>query len=510
MAILVRAMQVLIDSAPWLVVGAFAASWMRNMVGRKSTRAIFGGTVGWKNVLFGWCWGMLLPVCSLGVIPVIREMHQAGVRGPALVAFAMSAPLFNPLSVLFGLTLADPIAVIVFAFANLLTVSVIAAVVGILMREDSSVIEAKSENFQMVNPGIFRSIAVIQDASTDLIGQNGLWVIIGIMMSATMSTLLPHGFLSSDMEVTNSWAPMLMAVVMFSIYSGPLQVMGQVGSMFQHGNSVAAAFSLMIFGAGMNVGLFVSLWNLLGKRVVIIFIAVALAVTIALSFLVGNFLQPSDVIPLGHTHAFDVYTNPWPEFSNSDWTHARSLIEQHYQGFDFGGGWILFGLLLIGFGTRVANANGRLDTWLRKSRVEIRHRDIHLPQNVLVILGVAGLISFSILGCFLYYPPKDKVLDDMKYFNTEAVSAAKTGEWDSAMKWILFQDDLARRLEVGIWLRERDVPDFLRIKGKIYREYLDELRHEIEDQDLEHSKITAMKAHTAFRRLYRAYSEDGN
>ena len=47
---------------------------------------------------------MLMPVCSLGVIPIAREMRRSDLRGGDL-AFAMTAPLFNPLSMLYGLTL---------------------------------------------------------------------------------------------------------------------------------------------------------------------------------------------------------------------------------------------------------------------------------------------------------------------------------------------------------------------------------------------------------------------
>ena len=47
----------------------------------------------------------LLPVCSIGVIPILREMKRIGIRPGAITAFALSAPLFNPLSLMYGLTL---------------------------------------------------------------------------------------------------------------------------------------------------------------------------------------------------------------------------------------------------------------------------------------------------------------------------------------------------------------------------------------------------------------------
>ena len=46
-----------------------------------------------------------------------------------------------------------------------------------------------------------------------------------------------------------------MAVVGPLIYVTPTNVMMQLGSMFNHGNSVGAAFALLTIGAGVNAGL---------------------------------------------------------------------------------------------------------------------------------------------------------------------------------------------------------------------------------------------------------------
>jgi hypothetical protein len=39
------------------------------------------------------------------------------------------------------------------------------------------------------------------------------------------------------------------------VYATPMLAMTQLGMMFQHANSVGAAFVLLILGAGMNLGL---------------------------------------------------------------------------------------------------------------------------------------------------------------------------------------------------------------------------------------------------------------
>ena len=71
---------------------------------------------------------MLLPVCSLGVIPIAREMRRARISGGAILAFAMTAPLFNPLSMLYGLTLSAPFVILSFAFCTMVIVTAVGAI----------------------------------------------------------------------------------------------------------------------------------------------------------------------------------------------------------------------------------------------------------------------------------------------------------------------------------------------------------------------------------------------
>ena len=120
----VRLIQSLAQAAPFILTGFFIAAVFRRFIGYEKLRQLFGGSE--MSALFkAWVIGMLLPVCSLGVIPVIVEMRRAGIKGGTILAFAMSAPLFNPLSLLYGLTLSEPIAILSFAACSLVIVTVV-------------------------------------------------------------------------------------------------------------------------------------------------------------------------------------------------------------------------------------------------------------------------------------------------------------------------------------------------------------------------------------------------
>ncbi|MCU0880393.1 MAG: permease, partial [Pirellulaceae bacterium] len=64
-----RLIQALLLAAPTILVSLIVAGVLRRLFGQENTRRIFGGS-GWKSLVQSWALGMLLPGCSLGVIPI--------------------------------------------------------------------------------------------------------------------------------------------------------------------------------------------------------------------------------------------------------------------------------------------------------------------------------------------------------------------------------------------------------------------------------------------------------
>ena len=87
-----RFWQVLIYSSLWILIGCFIAAIFRRMLGSEKVCRIFGNETRWGLVI-GWFIGMLLPVCSLGVIPIVRELHRSGVKRGTIVAFGLTKPV---------------------------------------------------------------------------------------------------------------------------------------------------------------------------------------------------------------------------------------------------------------------------------------------------------------------------------------------------------------------------------------------------------------------------------
>ena len=302
---LVRFVQGIAAAAPTLAVGLFIAAVLRYYLGQSSTKRLFGGESLWA-LPQAWLVGMLLPVCSIGVIPIIREMRRMGIRPGAITAFALSAPLFNPLSLLYGLTLSRPYVIVGFAFGSLLVVTVL----GLIW--DRFAAPLGDATNRVGNPIGLRRLGVSAlFMGRELCGASGVLAVVALGGLCLLGGILPHGALQSSVEQLDPLAPTKMSLVAVPIYATPMLTMSQLGMMFAHGNSPGAAFALLLLGTGINLGTLFWIGENFGWRSTLIWFSVLIVVVLCVSYTIDRPLIPPGVEPAGHTHAFDVYTNPF-------------------------------------------------------------------------------------------------------------------------------------------------------------------------------------------------------
>ena len=139
----------------------------------------------------------------------------------------------------------------------------------------------------------------------------------------------------------------------------------------------------------------------------------------------------------------------------------------------------LGGLVVLGIVFRMVELRWDLSSWFKSREETPSDWDIALPPWIIGLVACAGLVALSVVGTFIYYPPPESLLDDLSAINANCVVAANSSDWEGVEKWVPFCDDLSRRLEVGVFLREGSVSEFKRAKAKVYREKLDELRDNI-------------------------------
>jgi uncharacterized protein len=186
---------------------------------------------------------------------------------------------------------------------------------------------AKPGDEPMPAPGLKRLAAVVVAAAREAVSPTMGYVLIGLVFTGLLAGLLPHGCLGTTMRHDNWQSPLLMTAIALPLYSGPLQGMMRLGLMFEHGNSVGAAFALFELGIGINLGLIVWLMTLFGWRRVLVWLALICGVTLILAYGAEQSLYFAHE-EASHTHAFDEWTSPFSSGSSVDWQVVRDKLLQ--------------------------------------------------------------------------------------------------------------------------------------------------------------------------------------
>lgn len=512
-----RFVQAVTSASPFIVIGFLVAAVFRVQLGASTTRRLFGEAADpaapraskWQPLLRAWAIGMLLPVCSLGAIPIARELKRIGLPAGTILAFAMTAPLFNPLSLLYGLTLSEPIAILGFAGCSLVIVTVLGYAFDRIFpgQAEAAALE------ESIAPGWRRIVANGTSMLRDMVSVSSTYILIGLLGVSLLGAILPTGSMQVSLEADDPMAIPRMLGMAIPVYATPMLAMSQLGMMFSHVNSIGSAFVLLVLGAGMNLGLLAWMIRQYGLGKSAVWFALLIGVVVVLAYSVDKPLTPKGVEPAGHTHAFDIYCRPFrPGDAPKPVEFVTTKLERSVQPYEWQTTYVLAALLAAGLLLRLVDRQRKLDHWLASAEVIRGKYDVWIPPSILGGAVLLILIALSVVGCFAYYPPAEEVFEEMTIARGEALSGAISGDVEHAVYWISVFDDWTRKLEVGTYLRTGNVTEFQRMKGWILREKLELLEHEVEDltgaaplgSPVRHLTTDVMSSYSRLRTAYNA------
>ena len=499
----VRFLQAVSQAAPFILTGFLVAAVFRKFYGPRRTYELFGENRR-SGLLRAWLIGMLLPVCSLGAIPVARELKHAGLSGGTILAFAIAAPLFNPLSLLYGLTLSEPFAILSFAGCSLAIVTLL----GMLWDKLFPGTEDSIPDEDPPSYGVRRIVAVALAAGKDITSASSVYILIGLIGVSILGIVLPPGAMQDSFNHDDPIAPLRMSAFAIPVYATPMLAMSQMGMMFQHANSVGAAFVLLALGAGINLGLIAWMFRGFGVRRTVVWMCLLIATTVGLGYAVDGPLFPKDIQPAGHTHTFDIYCRPLTQAGVSATGYLAEVQVQLDRGieiFEWHALKMLVGCLFAGLVLRIVDRNGKVQRWIDAGQDSQLKGDLVIPAQVLGGVALLAMVAVSVIGCYAYYPPPSIVLAEVHVAKGEALHAAITGDTEHATYWIEIYDEWSRKLEVGTYLRYGEVSDFHHWKARLLREQLELMEHAIEDSDPDETRQWVAKLQRTHSRLNKAY-----
>ena len=109
--------------------------------------------------------------------------------------------------------------------------------------------------------------------------------------------------------------------------------------------------------------------------------------------------------------------------------------------------------------------------------------DVTVPAPVLGVVLVCGLVALSAMAAYVYYPDRETCVRELQVVAAETNSAVLDRDRRRAEVWITTWEELVRRAEVGIWIRDGRVDEALILASSRLRDRIEALEHAVMDAD---------------------------
>jgi uncharacterized membrane protein YraQ (UPF0718 family) len=266
------------EMSPYLLFGFLVAGILSVWVSQELVERHLGGRGLWpliKASLFG----VPLPLCSCGVIPVSMSLHKHGASKGSTIAFLLSTPQTGVDSIFVTLSLLGPL----FAIFRPLVAFATGIVGGIGVDffnapkesepaqktkcTDQCCSEEKTES-KIVRAARYGFITLPRDI--------GRPMLIGLIVAAAISALVPDGFFAEKLG-TGIFAMVVMMFLGIPIYVCATASIPVAAALILKGLTPGAAIVFLMTGPATNAASFATIWKILGRGTAITYIVTVAA-----------------------------------------------------------------------------------------------------------------------------------------------------------------------------------------------------------------------------------------
>ena len=450
-----RIAQAMVAAAPFLVAGVVAAGLLRGMVGATRVRAILG--VGhWTGPLRAWALGILLPICSLGAIPVAREFRRAGIPSGTVLSFVLVAPVLNPVSIIYGLSHIEPSMLALFAIGTFCVSVGVGLVWNRVVSARRDAVPEGSEDAPA--DSVARLVVAGDTAARALVGPAFIDYGLALLAVGVLGACLPHGILQTGLTRDNPLAPIVMGLVAIPVYVTPTEVMMHFGHIVRDGYSLGAAFALIVLGAGANVGVANWLRRDYGAKALMMFVVMLVGSTFVIGLTADRTVAHGNATVADHTHAFDSFTRLASVShgqANLSWVYAelkQSLTRDQVYGIGLLACLAFSGGVLGLSGDRLAVERWRSPSEGAQARTTPAWNPALSPRQ-LCLAGVFSAVSLAGVGLYLYYPSANELIEDMNYVRVNVYDAVREEDAVETTRRLEQWRSNARKLPTSVFLR---------------------------------------------------------
>lgn len=287
------------EMAPYLLLGFFFAGLLHAFIPQHRIEKYFNGSRTRSSVLAA-LFGIPLPLCSCGVIPTGVAFYKNGASKGGTVSFLISTPQTGVDSILATFSLMGLPFAIIRPVAALVTGITGGLITGVVTQNETP--EPRPANQNRKNKTIKQKITdVFRYGFVEFIQDISKWLVIGLVLAAIISALLPNDFIS-----LLNLPPVLQMLVILAV-SVPLYICA-TGSiplaavLILKGISPGAAFVLLMAGPATNAATITMIGKVMGKRSLFAYLGTIIAGALTFGLLIDYALPAEWFVNMAQKH----------------------------------------------------------------------------------------------------------------------------------------------------------------------------------------------------------------
>ena len=310
-----------VETAPSLLLGVMAAGLLHAYLPRHLISWLGGGSR-LSQAARGMLFGLPLPICSCGVLPLSRRLLAAGVPAAAVIAFAIGAPELDVGSAVLSVRLLGwpaAMARIVGSMGLALVVALMVAAVAERKGEapgngaeaEGKGVGPREDELAAVPAGVTgvrRLRGAIAEAFGPTLDHVAAWYVVGLVIAAAFEALVDPGLAAGVGAPIDVIASALIAVPVYVCAQGATPL---AAVMIHKGFSVGAALTFLLVGPATNVAVLAVLRRALGMRAAVAFAAGSIGCGIVAGFWANAVLTPASMPEIHALVAHDHEAIEW-------------------------------------------------------------------------------------------------------------------------------------------------------------------------------------------------------
>lgn len=262
------------EMSPYLLFGFLVAGVLSVMISQSFVERHLGGRGLWPLVKAS-LFGVPLPLCSCGVIPVAVSLHKHGASKGSSISFLLSTPQTGIDSIFVTFSLLGPVFAIFRPLVAFITGVIGGGLVNIIDSNDAEEEEepkrctdeccGQAKNGHKIKRGLkYGFVTLPKDI--------GKAMLIGLAIAALISAVVPNDFFAKYLG-TGIFAIVVMMFLGIPVYVCATASIPVAAALIIKGLTPGAALVFLMTGPATNAASFVTIWKTFGKATAITYLA---------------------------------------------------------------------------------------------------------------------------------------------------------------------------------------------------------------------------------------------